>query len=305
MREIKKVLICGLGAIGSIYANAINIYAPDSLKILTDAKRRERYLKAPKIFNGKELNLNYILPEQTDFKADLVIIATKYSGLADVIKNIENFVSEDTIIISLVNGVTSESEIAKKYGWKNILHSYYIGSSAVRNGNNISCVGDGTIVFGVKDDSVTDVSNIDVLKNYFDKVGIKYSIPEDIWHSVWLKYMLNVSSNQLSAVMGLTFGQMNTPECKKLLVEIMKEVQSVAAAKGVNNTEIMIDEALNTFGKMTPEGKTSMLQDIEAKRHPEVEIFAQTMIKFGEEFSIPVPYNKMLNSMIKIIESQW
>ena len=305
MREIKKVLICGLGAIGSIYANAINIYAPDSLKILTDAKRRERYLKAPKIFNGKELNLNYILPEQTDFKADLVIIATKYSGLADVIKNIENFVSEDTIIISLVNGVTSESEIARKYGWKNILHSYYIGGSCVRIGNNITYPGNGTIVFGVKDANLTDIENLDIVKNYFDKVGIKYSIPEDIWHSVWLKYMLNVSSNQLSAVMGLTFGQMNTPECKKLLVEIMKEVQSVAAAKGVNNTEIMIDEALNTFGKMTPEGKTSMLQDIEAKRHPEVEIFAQTMIKFGEEFSIPVPYNKMLNSMIKIIESQW
>jgi 2-dehydropantoate 2-reductase len=169
----------------------------------------------------------------------------------------------------------------------------------------MTCKGDGTIVFGIKDKNITNAQNINHLKDYFDKVGIKYKLSDDIWRSLWLKYMLNVSSNQVSAVLGLNFGQMNSPKCKDLLVKIMQEVLTIAKAKGVKNTETMIEEALTSFSKMTPEGKTSMLQDIEAKRHTEVEIFAKTMIKLGKELSIPVPYNVMLNSMIEIIESQW
>ena len=84
------------------------------------------------------LSPKYILPEDNDFKADLVIIATKFDGLHDAICNIKNFVKEDTIILSLLNGVTSEEIIAKTYGWSHVPIAYYIGHSAMRDGNNIT-----------------------------------------------------------------------------------------------------------------------------------------------------------------------
>ena len=124
MREIKKVLICGIGAIGSIYADKINRYDKENLRALVDKSRLEKYKKSPKIFNGKPLDLNYILPEEQGYEADLIIIATKADGLDDAIKNIKNFVGENTIIMSLLNGVFSEERIAEKYGWKHTLLSY-------------------------------------------------------------------------------------------------------------------------------------------------------------------------------------
>ena len=60
----------------------------------------------------------------------------------------------------------------------------------------------------------------------------------------------------------------------ELAVKIMKEVQAVAKAEGVNNTETMIDETLVNLSKMIPDGKTSMLQDVEAGRKTEVDMFA-------------------------------
>ena len=102
MKEIKNVLICGIGAIGSIYADKISTYDNDNLKILVDEKRFEKYIKNPKIFNGKELKLNYILPDKENFKADLIIIATKYNGFFDVLNNIKNFVKDDTIIRNIL-----------------------------------------------------------------------------------------------------------------------------------------------------------------------------------------------------------
>lgn len=303
MEEIKHVLICGIGAIGSIYANKICHYDNKNLKILVDKNRLEKYTKHPKIFNGKELKLNYVLPENTDFKADLIIIATKFYGLFDAIKNIKNFVKNDTIILSLLNGVTSEDYIAEKYGWKHLPHSYFIGHSAMREGNIITHDGKGTLVFGVYDEKITDKNDEILLKNYFDKVGVDYKIPNDIQHSMWLKFMLNVSSNQASAILHKTFGQMQeSPKFRKLLKDIMQEVVEIAKAHGVKNTQTMIDEAFKGFDKMIPEGKTSMLQDIEAGRKTEVEIFAGTVIELGRKYNIPTPYNNVIKEMIDIIE---
>ncbi len=305
MREIENVIICGIGAIGAIYANKINEYDSEKLKVLVDPARLEKYTKNPKVFNGKPLNLNYILPDNKDFKADLIIIATKFDGLQDTIKNIENFVKEDTIIISLLNGIISEEIISKKYGWKHTLISYFIGHSAMREGNQITHDGKGTIVYGIKDPTKTDIEDIHIVKNYFDKVGIDYKIPDDMLHAYWLKYMLNVSSNQPSSILGLTFGQMQTnKKFMEFSKKIMQEVQAIAKAEGVKNTETMIDEALDVFYKMIPEGKTSMLQDIEAKRKTEVDMFAGTIIELGKKHNIPTPYNMVMKDMVEVIQEE-
>ena len=46
----------------------------------------------------------------------------------------------------------------------------------------------------------------------------------------------------------------------------MKEVQAIAKAEGIKNTDKMIDEALKSFSKMTADGKPSTLQDVEGHR---------------------------------------
>ena len=303
MSEIKNVLICGIGAVGSIYADKIHKFSPDNLKILVDKERFERYLRYPMVFNGKELTLDYVLPENNDFKADLVIIATKFNGLNDAVQNIKNFVKDDTIILSFLNGVTSESIIAKEYGRDKLLLSYFIGHSAMRDGRFITHDGTGKIVFGSKD---FDKSNELRVKEYFDRVGIDYEIPDDMVHALWLKFMMNVSTNQPSAILRMTFGEMNSNEkfldfAKKL----MKEVQSVAKAEGVKNTEIMIEEAFEDISKMIPDGKTSMLQDVLAGRKTEVEMFAGAMIEFGKKHNIPVPYNQFMYEMFEIIHKNF
>ena len=303
MKDIKNVLICGIGAVGSIYANKIQNYDAENLRVLVDKKRYERYIKNPTIFNGKELNFNYILPDDNNFKADLIIIATKYDGLFDVIENIKNFVQEDTVIMSLLNGVTSEKIIAQTYGREKLLYSYFIGHSAVRTGRNIVHDDVNTIVYGSENSA--DFDNVQRVKKYFERVGINYKIPEDIIHSLWLKFMLNVAANQTTAILRFTFGEfLENDKCMEFAINLMKEVQLIAKAEGVKNTDVMIDETISHLHTMIPDGKTSMLQDVEAGRKTEVEMFAGTVIKLGLEHGIATPYNKIVKEMIEIIQKQ-
>lgn len=300
MRDIKNVLICGLGAIGSIYADKIQKFNPDSLRVLVDEERFERYSSNPIIFNGNELYFNYILPNDNGFKADLVIIATKYDGLSDVIKNMKNFIQSDTVILALLNGVTSEKIIAETYGREKLLYSYFIGHSAVRTGRNVIHDDVNTIVYG--SENTADIENVQRVKKYFDSVGINYKIPEDIMHSLWLKYMLNVSANQSTAILKLTFGEMLANEkCMDFAINIMKEVQKIAKAEGVKNTDIMIDETIAHLHTMIPDGKTSMLQDVEAGRKTEVDMFAGTVIELGLKHNIQTPYNQIIKEILDAI----
>ena len=303
MKEIKNVLVCGIGAVGSIYADKIEKFTPQNLRVLVDEARLERYKKNPTVFNGRVLDFNYILPNDTSFKADLIIIATKFDGLNDVIKNIKNFVYDDTVILSLLNGVTSEKIIAKTYGREKLLYSYFIGHSAIRDGRNITHDDVNTIVYGSENSN--DFENVERIQDFFEQAGINYLIPDDIIHSLWLKYMLNVSANQTTAILKMNFGEMlENDKCMDFAINVMKEVQAIAKAEGVRNTESMINETIEHLHTMLPEGKTSMLQDVEAGRKTEVEMFAGTVIKLGKEFGIPTPYNKIIKEMIEIIHRQ-
>ena len=300
MNKIKNVLICGIGAIGSIYADKIQRYDGSSLRILIDKTRLQRYIDNPTVFNGRVLKFNYVLPDEKNFKADLIIIATKFDGLKEAINNIENFIKDDTIILSLLNGVTSEWMIAEKYGREKVLYSYFIGHSAVREGRSIIHDDVNTIVYG--SENAADFKNVERVREYFERAGINYSIPEDIIHSLWLKFMLNVSANQTTAILGLTFGELlENPKAMQFVRNILKEVVQIAKAEGVKNTDVMIDETVANLNKMCPEGKTSMLQDVEAGRKTEVDMFAGTVIELGLKHGINTPYNKVLKELIDII----
>ena len=67
----------------------------------------------------------------------------------------------------------------------------------------------------------------------------------------------------------------------------------------------MYEEAMKSFFSMTPDGKTSMLQDVEAGRRTEVELFAGTIIGFGKRHGIPTPYNMVLKEMLEVVHENY
>ena len=126
-----RVIVCGLGAVGLTFASKLK--SCGGLKILVDSCRLKRYSAKEFKLNGIVQKFDYILPEETGFKADVVFICTKFQGLDSALDYIKNFVTSKTRIISLINGISSEDIIKKRYPETNVLKSFFIGHSAVRN----------------------------------------------------------------------------------------------------------------------------------------------------------------------------
>jgi 2-dehydropantoate 2-reductase len=92
-------------------------------------------------------------------------------------------------------------------------------------------------------------------------------------------------------------------EAKDLMVSAMREVIQLSQKAGVNLSEEDISGFDPYLFRLNPQGKTSMLQDVEAGRKTEVEMFAGRVIALGRQFNVLVPVNQMLFDRIRAIES--
>ena len=304
MNEIKNVIICGLGAIGSIYAVKISQLKDINLKILLNKERITKYKQTPTIFNSKTYNFDYITEDSKSFFADLIIIATKNNGLTEAIRGIRKFVGENTVILSLLNGIKSEEQIASVYGKEKVLFSYYIGHTSTRTERSIVHDGVFKTVFGEKNNSSLSLS-VQRVKDFFDKADIPYEIPVDMYYSMWWKFLVNVGYNQASAILGASYGDFQKSEkVNNIAIKLMQEAVGVAAASGVENTQNLIGEVLDVIKTMLPNTRTSMLQDVDAGRKTEVDIFAGYVSELGKKYKIPTPYNDMIYELISAIDEK-
>ncbi|MGE5583638.1 MAG: ketopantoate reductase family protein [Bacillota bacterium] len=305
MKSIQKVYLSGLGAIGSSYASRLVEWEPDSLAVIAGKERIDRYRRNGITVNGKSYSFRFVAPEAAEGPADLILIAVKQHHLEQCLKDIRNFVGPKTVILSLLNGITSEEIIGREYGMEKMLYSFVVGTDAVREGTSTSFSMLGTIVFGEKNNTVYS-EKVTAVKELFDRAGIPYKIPEDMLRELWWKFMLNVGINQTSAVLKAPyriFQQIG--EARELMVMASREVIALSRKIGLNLQEEDIDSYIKVIDTLAPEGKTSMLQDVEAKRRTEVEIFAGTVIQLGRRYGVDTPVNEVLYRMIRTLEQMY
>jgi 2-dehydropantoate 2-reductase len=122
---------------------------------------------------------------------------------------------------------------------------------------------------------------------------------------MWWKFMVNVGVNQASAVMRAPYGVFQSvPEAQALMVTLMTEVILLSQQAGIGLGDEAVGEWLQVLHTLSPQGKTSMLQDIEAGRKTEVDIFAGKVVALEEQYGAPTPVNKTMLQIIHVLEQK-
>lgn len=310
MRRIESVLLVGAGAVGSAVSTVIQRGAPGSLRVLVDADRHERYRKDGFVVNGSRVDFplaSGAAPPTPGKEPDLVILAVKNQHLARAIAEMAPFVGSHTLVLSLLNGISSEDELAAAFGREKVPYAMILGIDAVREGNATTFAAAGKIYFGDAHNAVGFRSErVSRIAAFFDRAGIGYVVPEDMIRALWYKFMINVGINQASAVLGATYAAFQRiPEAREAMEAAMRELIAISRAKGTGLVEADLGSWYDTLAGMSPDAKTSMLQDVEARRKTEVEAFAGTVIALGKETGVPTPVNRLLFDLIRTIEQSY
>ena len=290
---VRSLALVGLGAIGILYAARIAARDSAALRVIADAERIARYKSDPPTFNGVRLDLNYVTPETPGLPAELVLVAVKSTALQAVLPVIASVTGPRTQILPLLNGITAQDALAAAFGWPRVLHGFVYCESSMRTGSAVVQKGTARIVFGEAINPVPPAPRVRAVAAGFGRLGIEYHIPPDMRAAQWKKFILNVGINQAQAVLRKPNAELQrNPESMRFARALMDEAAAVGTALGVAGTAEVPEWAEGVIRAAAPENRTSMLQDVEAGRVPETDLFAGTVCRLGRELGIPTPANE-------------
>ncbi|MGN0376270.1 MAG: ketopantoate reductase family protein [Suilimivivens sp.] len=304
MKKIEKISLIGLGAMGVFFAPRLFETYGENFRVIADGERKKRLESQGVTVNGVNYKFPIVTPEQQGSPADLILIGVKGYGLDQAIEDIRNQVGENTLILSLLNGVDSEEKLIKAFGEEHVLYAYMRMSIVMKDGKADFDPYWGKIHFGEKQNKEYS-ERVLTVKEVFDRADIPYEIDEDMLKGIWFKFMCNIGENMTCALLGIPFGGFQSSEhANWIRINSMREVAAIAQKKGIDIGEKEIAMQNETVMTIPYPNKPSTLQDLEAKKHTEVEMFAGTVVKMGEELSVPTPINDIFYHGIHILEEK-
>ena len=297
---IKKATVIGAGAVGSYFIWGLMEKNPECISVVAEGERAEKLKE-----NGIIINDKKYLPEVKKAKEvegiDLLIITVKKNALEGILETVREIVRDNTIVLCPMNGIDSEEILSTVIPKKNILWSI-IKIASERKDNSVQFNAEQTIgVFYGERDSCEISERMKEVEIFFGGSGIHLNLCTDILKQIWYKFALNVGNNLPQAILGVGMGAYDDSEHVHFIYEkLVEEVIAVAAANGVD----ISDRKGIIFSGKEKNARYSTLQDLDNKRHTEIEMFGGTMIRLGEKFNIPVPYSTFCYHAIKALEEK-
>jgi 2-dehydropantoate 2-reductase len=152
---------------------------------------------------------------------------------------------------------------------------------------------------GELDGSTTQ--RITALSAAFANAGMQAPIEPDIRRNIWRKLVNNLALNPVSALTRATVQRMlKDPPVRALLRAIIDEGLAIARASGVE-PGVDADERLK-WAEHIADVKTSMLQDLEARRPLELEPIAGAALELARHYGVAVPHIETVYGLTKLLE---
>ena len=305
-----KIAIIGAGAMGSIYASFLaqnnnDVIAIDLWEEHLDAIR-ENGLRVSGFSGDKTVKNIKVSNNIEDAKGcELFIIATKAAGVGSVASKLSPITSNDSVILTIQNGLGAGERIASYMPTDNILLGVAqgFGASMVGPGhahhNNMSMIRIGEMNGGI-------TQRLEKLVKVWCDAGFNAKAFEDIEQLIWEKFVCNVAWSGSCSIFRKTLGEvMNNEHMFNIAKGCALEAKKMGDLKRVNFT---FDDTVNyitEFGKKLLNSKPSMLQDVESKRLSEIDAINGMVVTLGIQNNIETPFNTAVSSIIKAQEADY
>lgn len=299
---IKSVAVLGAGAVGSYVIWGLSEKKDIRLGVIASGERAKRLKNKGCKINDTVYHPEVWTPEEAH-GVDFLIVSLKYGALPVALDNITAVTGENTVIMSLMNGVDSEEIIAEKVGAEHLLHAVIkVASHKENDGYVFNPEATLGIIFG-EVSAPYDSERVQAVLDLFSGTGLHYRATDCILEEIWSKFRLNVCNNLPQAILGAGVGcYRDSVHMKAISDGLRAELMAIAEAKGIDISKA--DVSSGRGSAVPPTARYSTLQDLDAGRHTEIDMFSGALIRMGKELGIPTPYNEFTYHMIKALEEK-
>jgi 2-dehydropantoate 2-reductase len=131
--------------------------------------------------------------------------------------------------------------------------------------------------------------------------GLKAPVEPDLRPEIWVKLLGNAAFNPISALTRATLVEMcEDPGVENAARTMMREAEAVANAVGVT-LPFSIDRRIDGARRVGAH-KTSMLQDLEARKALELDAVTGAIVEIGKLVGVPTPATEQIYALTKLLE---
>jgi 2-dehydropantoate 2-reductase len=318
-----KIAIIGAGAIGGYVGVKLALAGEDVTFIVRGANLAAIRAHGMKLINhdGSEQVAREVRATN-DYAAagvqDIVILAMKAHQLEAVVDDLPKLIGPSTLIVTMQNGlpfwyfhqhggalagtpvksVDPSGRIAAAIPAAQIIGCVvYPASELVAPGVVKHIEGDRFPVGELDGSSSERVQHV---ADCFVKAGFKSPVLDNIRSEIWLKLWGNLTFNPISSLAHATLDDIcRFPLTRELAAAMMAEAQTVANKLGIT-FRVSIDKRIAGAEKVGKH-KTSMLQDIEAGRAPEIDALVGSIVELGRLTETPTPHIDTVYALVKLL----
>ncbi len=305
--ENKRIAVVGVGGVGG-YLAGMMLGAFSGLTVVARNARGEAIRRDGLILHSEYKGERSGRPSAVVGSAaklahqDYIFICVKNYSLEEVCRELEGVVTEDTVLIPVMNGVDAAERVRRLLPRGIVVDSLIYIVSFARADHSIEQQGqfaDVRIGSRRADErhrrAVADVSEI------LTRADVDHEVAEDIECEIWKKYILNCAYNVATAYYDCPIGPLRKDPVKAGEYEtLIREAYAVARAKGVAVPESHTGSCIRKFYEDYGDEATSSLQrDIHEGRQSEVETFSGYLVREAGKLGVRVPVSERMYEGLK------
>lgn len=238
---------------------------------------------------------------------DLVILGMKAHQVAAVVRDLPAMYHEETMVLTAQNGIP---------WWYFMKHGGEYQGRRLESVNPGGVISDnlpvdrviGSVVypaaeiiapgvlrhiegnrFSVGEIDGSETPRIKMVSETLRRAGFKAPVLSDIRSEIWTKLWGNLSLNPISALTHATLVNIcQFPLARDLLASMMAEAQAVGEKLGIR-FRVSLEKRI-AGAEAVGKHKTSMLQDIEVGRPPEIAALVGSVVELGRITGLPTPH---------------
>ena len=304
-----KIAVVGAGAMGSVYAGLLadagnEVWAVDVWKEHVDAIN-DRGLRIEGASGDRTVGLKATSNCNEVGPCELIIIATKAAQVGEAAKSIEPMIGDNTLILTIQNGLGAAERICQYRDPDNILIGVAGGFGASMKGpGHAHHNGMELIRLGEMKGAVSE--RLENVAKTWRNAGFNVKAFDDIEQLVWEKFICNVTFSGPCTVLRRRVGEVMAEENSwKVALACGLEAHAAGVAKGVNFSFDDPRAYVHDFGSKIPGARPSMLLDHLARRRSEIDAINGMVPVVAREFGVGAPVNEVIVSLVKSLESEF
>jgi len=259
--------------------------AESGLKIITDDSETVVY---PKLVSNNPEEIGVL---------DYLICATKTYDIEESLLSLQQCISKETVILPLYNGVDAPERIQKMFPENDILQGCVYIISMIFSPGTIRKIGFyEKLFFGSK---TASVSKLNELQSIFEKAKIESYLVENIEETVWEKFIFISALASVTSYLNLNIGQiLSNPDAKAVYVELLKEIELVAKAKGLQLPDDIVNQTIIKLEKSPKEATSSMHRDYLAGNKIEATSLTKFVVEEGLKYGVKTPLYEKISTVL-------